>query len=143
MCLAPKSQPANSWEIPVIVVLFSGVDRPDIDVEEYGRASARMQEIVASMPGFISYNSYVSDEGDDLIVVRFDSLESLEAWRTQPEHLATQERDRSSWSQEYWVQASSTVREYRWTNGVGYRSDLAQMFSGRSEIPPCSTPPQV
>ena len=40
----------------VIVVLFSGIDRPDVDVEEQGRTSARMQEIVASIPGFISYN---------------------------------------------------------------------------------------
>ena len=122
----------------MIVVLFSGVDRPDVDLEEYGRASARMQEIVASIPGFVSYNSYVSDDGADLLVVRFDSLESLEAWRTHPEHLETQERDRASWSQEYWVQASSTVREYRWTNGVGYRSDLREMFVAGSEIRPDS-----
>jgi heme-degrading monooxygenase HmoA len=120
----------------VIVVLFSTVDRPEIDAEEYGRASARMHEIVASIPGFISFNSYVSDDGEELLVARFDSLEALEAWRTDPEHLQTQEKGRSSWFKEYWIQASSTVREYRWTEGVGYRTDLREMFVAGSEIQP-------
>ncbi len=124
----------------VIVVLFSGVDRPDVDEEEYGRTSVRMREIVASIPGFISYNSYVSDAGEDLLVVRFDSLEALHVWRNHPEHLAAQEKDRLFWSQEYWVQAAATDHEYRWTNGVGYRSDLRDMFVTGSEIQPLSDP---
>jgi hypothetical protein len=48
-------------------------------------------------------------------VARFDSLEALEAWRTDPEHLEAQEKGRSSWFQEYWDQACSTVHEYHWT----------------------------
>ena len=122
----------------MIVVLFSGVDRPDVDEEEYGRTAARMQEIVASVPGFISYNSYVSDAGESLLVVRFDSLEALEVWRSHPEHLETQQKDRLLWSQEYWVQAAATDHEYHWTNGLGYRSDLREKFVAGSEIQPIS-----
>ena len=124
----------------MIVVLFSSVDRPDIDVEEYGRASSRMREIAASVPGFVSFNTYVSSDGEDLVVVRFDSLEALEAWRNHPEHLEVQEQDRSAWSQEYWVQTSETVREYRWTAREGYRGDLRDRFVARSEIVPHSGP---
>ncbi len=120
----------------MIVVLFSSVARPDIDADEYGRASARMREIVASVPGFIAFNTYSSDDGEDLVVARFDSLEAVDAWRNHPEHLATQERDRSLWAQEYWVQTSETVREYRWTHGMGYESDLREMLISRSEIQP-------
>jgi heme-degrading monooxygenase HmoA len=123
----------------VIVVLFSGVARPDIDAEEYSRASARMREIVASTPGFVSFNTYASDDGEELVVARFDSLEAVEAWRNHPEHLATQEKDRSFWSREYWAQTSETVREYRWTSGAGYDSDLREMFMEHSEIRPNST----
>ncbi|HVQ86975.1 MAG TPA: antibiotic biosynthesis monooxygenase [Actinomycetes bacterium] len=123
-------------ESPVIVVLFSGVDRPDMNVEEYGRASARMRELVASIPGFISFNSYTSEDGEELVVARFDSLDALEAWRTHPEHLDTQAKDRSSWSQEYWAQVSSTVREYRWTREIGYSSDLRDKFVAGSEVRP-------
>ena len=120
----------------MIVVLFSGVDRPDMDAEEYGRASARMREIVASTPGFISFNTYSSADGEELVVARFDSLEAVEAWRSHPEHVATQEKDRALWSQEYWAQTSESVREYHWTNEAGYDSDLREMFMARSEIEP-------
>jgi heme-degrading monooxygenase HmoA len=120
----------------VIVVLLSTVDRPGIDAEEYGRAAVRMREIVTSIPGFISFNSYVSDDGEELQVARFDSLEALEAWRTDPEHLEAQEKGRSSWFQEYWDQACSTVHEYHWTREGGYESDLREMFVVGSEIQP-------
>jgi hypothetical protein len=51
------TQPRSQRDTPVIVVLFSEVERPDVDLEEYDRASARMREIVASIPGFVSCNS--------------------------------------------------------------------------------------
>ena len=76
----------------MIVVLFSTVDRPGVDDEEYGRTGSRMKEIVASIGGFISHNSYVSDDVEELAVARFESLETLEAGRTHPEHLEAQGR---------------------------------------------------
>ncbi len=67
-------------------------------VEEYAPASARMQAIRGVDPeASVSNNSYVSDEGADLLVVRFDSLESLEDLANALEHLETQARDRASW----------------------------------------------
>ena len=38
----------------MIVVLFSTTARGDLDLEDYRRASARMRELVATVPGFIS-----------------------------------------------------------------------------------------
>jgi hypothetical protein len=77
--------------------------------------------------------------GAELVVARFDSLEAVEVWRSHPEHVATQEKDRAFWSQEYWAQTSETVREYHWTHGVGYDSDLKEMFMARSEIEPTTS----
>jgi len=51
-----------------------------------------MKEIVVSIPGFMSCNSCVSDDGEDLAVARFESLEALEPWRTHVEHLEAQGR---------------------------------------------------
>lgn len=76
--------PPRRNESLVIVVLFSSVDRPDIDADEYGRASARMREIVSSIPGLISFNSYVLDDGEELAVARFDSLEAVEPGVASP-----------------------------------------------------------
>ncbi len=95
-----------------------------------------MQEIVSSIPGFISYNAYTDEGGEEMIVVRFDSLDALDRWRNDPEHLETQEKSRALWSEDYWVQVSTTVREYRWTRGVGYHDDHRGVFAAGSEIAP-------
>jgi heme-degrading monooxygenase HmoA len=70
----------------MIVVLFSTTPRGDADLEDYRHASARMRELVATIPGFISYNSYRADDGETVAIVRFESEEALDAWRFHPEH---------------------------------------------------------
>ena len=74
----------------MIVVLFSTTPREGIDVEAYRRTSAMMRELVAAMPGFISYTTFTADSGEGTTVVRFESNEALEAWRTHPEHQQAQ-----------------------------------------------------
>jgi len=120
----------------MFVVLFSTTERDDVDVSEYRRTSGRMHELVSHVPGFISYNSYGSDDGTGVAVVRFDSEEALNAWRTLPEHRAAQERGRDEFYGEYWVQVCETVREYRFTREGGYEHDLRHLFASGSEIPP-------
>jgi hypothetical protein len=61
---------------------FSDLTRPDIDDEEIDRTSDRTQEIVPSIPGFISLNSYASEDGEELLVARFDSPGSYAARTT-------------------------------------------------------------
>jgi heme-degrading monooxygenase HmoA len=117
----------------MIVVLFATTPRADLDVETYQRTSARMRELVAAMPGFISYNTYTADNGEGIAVVRFESEAALEAWRAHAEHQQAQELGRSAYYQEYWVQVCSTVREYRFV-APGYAPGLAPMFAAGSVI---------
>ena len=117
----------------MIVVLFSTTPREDLDVEAYRRTSAVMRELVAAMPGFISYNTYTADSGEGIAVVRFESEEALEAWRTHPEHQQAQAMGRSTYYQEYWVQVCSTLREYRFVVD-DYVPGLAPTFAAGSMI---------
>lgn len=124
----------------MLVVLFSTTERDDVDVSEYRRTSARMRELVSQMPGFVSYNSYWSEEGRGVAVVRFDSDDALNAWRTLPEHRAAQERGREAFYAEYWVQVCQTVREYRFTRTGGYDHDLRSLFASASDLPARTSP---
>jgi heme-degrading monooxygenase HmoA len=92
----------------VIVVMFSYVMREGATRPRRSRTD-RMWSIVSAMPGFISYKAYTAEDGERIAVVRFESREALEAWRTHPEHRATQERARREWFDTYWVQASENV----------------------------------
>ena len=125
----------------MFVVLFSTTERDDVDASEYRRTSDRMHELVSHMPGFISYNGYGSEDGQGVAVVRFDSEEALDAWRTLPEHRAAQERGREAFYREYWVQVCETVREYRSTRAGGHDHDLKSLFTSASEIPPVAVGP--
>ncbi|HET9780962.1 MAG TPA: antibiotic biosynthesis monooxygenase [Candidatus Dormibacteraeota bacterium] len=118
----------------MVVVLFSINGRDDLDAEDYSRTSARMREIVAGIPGFISYNSYEGEDGDGIVVARFQSHEALKTWRTNAEHLIAQQKGRDSFYSEYWVQVCETVREYRYTPSERYTHDLAHMFRSNSAI---------
>jgi heme-degrading monooxygenase HmoA len=81
----------------MIVVLFSITPRDDQQaVADEEEASARMWEIVSSMPGFISYKAYTAGDGETIAVVRFESKDALEAWKKHPEHRVQQQRARES-----------------------------------------------
>jgi heme-degrading monooxygenase HmoA len=116
----------------MIVVLFSTTDRDDVDVDDYRRTSARMRELVATIPGFVSYNAYQGENGEGVAVARFDSEEALNAWRGHPEHQVAQEKGRSSYYKSYWVQVCSTLREYGFNEDGGYETDLRPMFAAGS-----------
>lgn len=112
----------------MIVVLFSYSMRDDAPVDEEEATTERMWEIVSSMPGFISYKSYIADDGERVAVVRFESMESLDAWKRLPEHRRAQERAREAFYEDYWVQACQTVRSYRFSRSGGHGAIPNEVF---------------
>jgi len=112
----------------VIVVLFSTRSAADEPKEEHAERSARMHEIVEAMPGFVSYKEYVSDDGERVAMVRFESEEALHEWGTHPEHREAQRRGREAYFDRYWIQVCRTIRERRWVRGEGFEGDLASFF---------------
>ena len=126
----------------MIVVLFSISMRDDANEEAEAAASERMWSIVSAMPEFISYKAYTAADGETIAVVRFESREALDAWKRQPDHRVTQERARQEWYDEYWVQASETFREYRFTRSAGYGPIPREVFlQGARPVPAVSEKP--
>ena len=79
--------------------------RSDIDMDAYQAEVFRMYERLTGNPdfGFVSLHSYSGMEGDNALVAEFSSLEGLQAWRKDPEHLKVQKRSRAEWFESYWV----------------------------------------
>ena len=71
-----------------------------------------MYELAVNMPAFISYDEYASVDCENLILVGFATVESLQAWRDHPQHLPMQERGRNEFFSEYRVQVCRTDRDY-------------------------------
>lgn len=78
---------------------------------------ARMYELACAMPGFVSYKDFAAQDGENVTIVEFDTLEHLAAWRDHPEHKQVQQRGRDVYFSEYRIQVCTTVRDYDFKRG--------------------------
>lgn len=102
----------------MVIVLIRTQLRPDADVAAYEQLDARMNELVQTIPGFVSARSYASDDGDRISLVRFTSAEALRAWRDHPEHRETQRRGRDEFFSAYDVEVCEVTRGYEFGRTV-------------------------
>jgi heme-degrading monooxygenase HmoA len=98
----------------MVVVLFRSRIRPE-NADEYYSTAARMTEIAESMPGFISFKTYESEDGERISVHEWESEEHLRAWREHPQHREVQQRGRDLLYQEYTLYVLDSPRESRFT----------------------------
>lgn len=97
----------------MVIVLFEHRLRADIDNDEYQQTFGRMLELASQMPGFISIHPYTGQDGGMLAVVRFESEEAVQAWKSHPEHVKTQARAREAFYKSYKLTvAAPVIREY-------------------------------
>ena len=96
----------------MVIVLIHTQMQPESDRAGYDALNARMFEIVQGMPGFLGASGYASPDGDDIGMIRFESLEALRAWREHPEHLVAQQRGKSEFYAAYRVEVCEVVRAY-------------------------------
>ncbi|MBK8908141.1 MAG: antibiotic biosynthesis monooxygenase [Rhodospirillales bacterium] len=96
----------------MIVIVFRTRMRDDADLTEVETVGARMYELAANMPGFVSYKEFAAADGESLAFVEFRSLETLAAWRDHPEHREAQERGREAYFTSYHIQVCEIVRDY-------------------------------
>lgn len=54
--------------------------------EDYGPLAAHLSELASTMPGHISHKGFVSDDGERITIVQFESEDALQKWKTHPEH---------------------------------------------------------
>ncbi len=96
----------------MVIVIIRTRTREGIDQAAYELLNARMEEIVTAMPGFVGMNGYASADGDELSMIKFESLDALRVWRDHPEHLVAQARGRSEFYASYRVEVCDVVRAY-------------------------------
>jgi heme-degrading monooxygenase HmoA len=107
----PKARFFVYWEGVMVVIVFRSRIREGVD-RELTEVGGRMYELASSMPGYISYKDFVAEDGENVSIIEFESLETLAAWREHPEHKAAQQRGREAFFSEYHIQVCSPVRDY-------------------------------
>lgn len=96
-------------------VIFHSI-RTEHSEELYQFHSARMQELVRQVPGFISLVSHRDPETrSGVTVAYFETLESVKVWRENPEHMTAQELGKSHFYSWYELKVLKVKRSYNWT----------------------------
>lgn len=95
----------------MVVVVFRSRNKPGIE-KEMEETDARMAELAAAMPGFVSYRQYAAADGEAVAVVEFASHETAAAWRAHPEHREAQRLGRERWFTEYRITVCDVARDY-------------------------------
>jgi heme-degrading monooxygenase HmoA len=94
----------------MVLVVFRSRLLPE-HADEFHALAERMLELAREMPGFVSYRTYRSEDGERASLIEFESAEHLRAWRTHPEHAAAMRRGRERFYSEYHLQVTDPLRE--------------------------------
>jgi heme-degrading monooxygenase HmoA len=97
----------------MFLVVFRNRKRADIDAVAYGEEAARMEDMARAQPGFISFKSYQSDDGETIALSEWENEDAALAWRRVAEHAAVQSRGRAEFYQDYTLFGCDNPRIHR------------------------------
>lgn len=92
----------------MVVTIFRSRLRPENEAE-FQDLAGKMMKLAQSMPGFISYKVFVSEDGERCSIVEFESHEELVAWRNLPAHREAQRIGRERYYQEYTLHVTEPI----------------------------------
>ncbi len=85
----------------MFLVVFRNRKRADIDHAAYQADAARMVELARAQPGFLSFKSYVADDGEVVALSEWADEAAAMGWRQVVEHARVQQRGRSAYYESY------------------------------------------
>lgn len=103
----------------MFLVVFRNRKRADIDAEAYGAEADLMETMAREQPGFISFKSYVADDGEVVALSEWEDENAALAWRRVAEHSAAQSRGRSEYYEDYTLFACMHPRVHRFSRRDG------------------------
>ena len=103
----------------MFLVVFRNRKRADIDAAAYGAEAELMESMAREQPGFISFKSYVADDGEVIALSEWEDENAALAWRRVAEHSAAQSRGRSDFYEDYTLFACMHPRVHRFSRKDG------------------------
>ena len=97
----------------MFLVVFRNRKRADIDYPAYDAEAARMLALAQAQPGYLSFKSYVAEDGEVIAVSEWEDEAAARAWGRVAEHRATQQRGRTEFYEEYTLFACADPRIHR------------------------------
>ncbi|KND34712.1 antibiotic biosynthesis monooxygenase family protein [Streptomyces acidiscabies] len=107
--------PVPPFEPPYYVSVFTTIRAQD--QQDYAETSARMEELVKGIPGYLGMDHAQTPGGLGITVGYFRDGDALAAWRGDEEHRAAQKRGRAQWYESYSLHIAKVERSSGFTRG--------------------------
>lgn len=96
----------------MFVVVFRNRKRAAIDGAAYSADAARMEALARAQPGFVSFKSYASEDGEVVALSEWADAEAARAWGSHPDHARVQARGRAEYYQGYTLYTCENPRTH-------------------------------
>ncbi len=96
-----------------VMTVFRSRRRPEAEAE-YHRVAEGMRRHALSMPGFVDFKTFVAEDGENVSLITFASVETQRAWRDELDHRRAQQQGRDEFYVEYSVQVGECVHVSQW-----------------------------
>ncbi len=103
----------------MFLVVFRNRKRADLDHAAYAADAARMEARARCQPGYLSFKSYVAEDGEVIALSEWTDEASARAWGREEEHRAVQARSRADYYAEYTLFAGTPSRVHRFGAKAG------------------------
>ncbi len=94
----------------MIVTVFRSRLKP-ANEQEYYEWAARIAALAETMPGYVSHKSFMSEDGERVTIVEFESEEGQRVWATNLQHVEAKKKGRADFYTEYKLQVCTVQRE--------------------------------
>ena len=105
--------PVETPEPPYYVAVFTSVRTQD--QSGYSETSARMEELVKDVPGFLGMDHAQTPGGLGITVGYFRDADALAQWRSNAEHRSARQRGRAEWYESYTLHVAKVERSRGFT----------------------------
>lgn len=100
--------PVEAYDPPYYVAVFTTVRTQE--QSGYGETSARLEDLVKDVPGFLGMDYAQTPGGLGITVGYFRDAGALTEWRSNSEHRAAQKRGQAEWYQSYTLHVAKVER---------------------------------
>jgi heme-degrading monooxygenase HmoA len=97
------------------LVVFRNRKRADIDRVAYADDAAAMERLAQAQPGYLSFKSYVAEDGEVVALSEWVNEAAARAWGHVAEHRLVQQHGRERYYQDYTLFGCADPRIHRFT----------------------------
>ena len=99
---------ANTPHPPYYAVVFSSIKKKN-DVE-YNEMAEKMEKLAKQQPGFLGIESAREEIG--ITVSYWESLEAIQQWKSNVDHIEAQTKGKKDWYKAYQVRIAKVEKAY-------------------------------